>query len=509
MPSQKGRAPRAASREAKGARRSRGGSGRHVRPVTGATTAGRDLLRSIPPVNELLEEDGMRSAVARHGRGVVVALLRERLSMLRAKARGRSIDRSQLERLVLDSAAWVDEEAVARTRSTITPVVNATGVVLHTNLGRAVLGESAVKRIIEVTRSYTTLEYDLTRGRRGSRSSHLDRLFAVLFPGRDVHVVNNNAAAVLLALNTLAEGKEVVVSRGELVEIGGSFRIPDIMRKSGAVLREIGSTNRTRLGDYSRALSPKTGLLLKVHPSNYRIVGFTEQVPLRDLVSLGRRRRIPVLMDQGSGNLLDLGARGIRNEPTVHEAVAAGADVVTFSGDKLLGGPQAGLLVGRPAVIRKLRDNPLSRALRVDKMTYAALEAALLGYVRGRPADDVPVARMVALTEEEIGGRARGLLERVSSSDFGNSGGSGDLKLSMRQGRSMLGGGSAPEEGLPTSLIAVTSGRLSARSIEERLRGHTPPVIARIEGQRVLIDLRTVFEEQDHVVEEAIASLRA
>src|SRR5438034_850156 len=242
----------------------------------------------------------------------------------------------------------------------------------------------------EVARSCTTLEYDLERGSRGSRSSHLDRVVGLLFPGKAFHVVNNNAAAVLLALNTLAEGKEVIVSRGELVEIGGSFRIPDVMRKSGAILREVGTTNKTRLQDYERAIGPKTGLILKVHPSNYRIVGFPAQATLEEVASLGRRRKIPVLLDQGSGNLIDLTRHGIRNEPSVFDALAGGADVVCFSGDKMLGGPQAGLIVGRPDLVKAMKENSLTRALRVDKVTYAALEAILLEYARGTAEATLP-----------------------------------------------------------------------------------------------------------------------
>ncbi len=366
-----------------------------------------EALRSIPQVSALLDQEAFVTIAARHGRDLVVALLRERLEETRRLARARRIDAVTLQERLTSLPAWLEREAIVRTASSIRPVVNATGVILHTNLGRAVLSDASVRRITEVARAYTTLEYDLPRGRRGSRASHLDRLFALLFPGRAAHVVNNNAAATLLALNSLAEGREVVVSRGELVEIGGSFRIPDIMRKSGAILREVGTTNRTRLGDYERALGAGTGLLMKVHPSNYRIIGFTAEVPLKEVAALGRRRGLPVLMDQESGNLLDLAAFGIRGEPSVQESLQAGSGVVCFSGDKILGGPQAGILVGRPDLIGRMRDNPLSRALRVDKMTYAALEETLVEYVRGRAAERLPVARMIALTREAIEARGR------------------------------------------------------------------------------------------------------
>ncbi|MBI1950932.1 MAG: L-seryl-tRNA(Sec) selenium transferase, partial [Acidobacteria bacterium] len=324
-----------------------------------APASGRASPRALPQVNAVMERGEVQQAAARHGRALVAALVRERLDVLRRGIRAGGLDGAALEAGVAALPVWVESEARARTTSTMRPVINATGVVLHTNLGRAILPEAAVRRMAEVARAYTTLEYDLRRGGRGSRSSHLDRVVALLFPGRAFHVVNNNAAAVLLALNTFAEGKEVVVSRGELVEIGGSFRIPDVLRKSGAILREIGTTNKTRLADYERAVGPRTGLILKVHPSNYRIVGFTAQAALKEVAALGRRRRIPVVMDQGSGNLLDLARHGIRHEPSVHDALADGADLVCFSGDKLLGGPQAGLIVGRPGLVKSLKENSL------------------------------------------------------------------------------------------------------------------------------------------------------
>src|SRR5437867_1830212 len=302
----------------------------------------RAAWRALPQVNAVMEREETRAAASRHGRLLVTALVRERLSALRRQIRSGKLDAETAQAEGAGLLAWVETEVRARTDSTIRPVINATGVILHTNLGRAVLPEAATRRMVEVARAYTTLEYDLARGARGSRSSHLDRCFGLLFPGQGFHIVNKNAAAVLLALNTLAEGKEVIVSRGELVEIGGSFRIPDVMRKSGAILREVGTTNKTRLQDYERAIGPKTGLILKVHPSNYRIVGFTAQATLEEVASLGRRRKIPVLLDQGSGNLIDLTRHGIRNEPSGFDVLAGGADVVCLSGDRMLGGPRPG-----------------------------------------------------------------------------------------------------------------------------------------------------------------------
>ena len=457
--------------------------------------------RALPQVNAVLEREEVRQAADRHGRALITALVRERLDGLRREVRAGRLDGTALEAGVAALPAWIEREARSRTAASMRPVINATGVILHTNLGRAVLPGAAVRRMAEVARAYTTLEYDLARGGRGSRSSHLDRVFTLLFPGRAFHVVNNNAAAVLLALNTFAEGKEVIVSRGELVEIGGSFRIPDVMRKGGAILKEIGTTNKTRLADYARAIGPRTGLILKVHPSNYRIVGFTAQAALKEVAALGRRRKVPVVMDQGSGNLLDLARHGIRHEPSVFDALRDGADLVCFSGDKMLGGPQAGLIVGRRDLVKPMRENSLSRALRVDKMTYAALEAVLLEYARGTAETGLPVVRMVTMTSQEIEERACRLVDAVAAR-------AGDsLSLAVVPGLSVPGGGSAPGEGLPTALAAVSSRRLSARAIEERLRGFTTPVIARIEGGKVLLDLRTVLEEQEGAVVEALAGL--
>jgi len=467
----------------------------------GGAAALRAAPRSIPQVDAVMEGEGMRQAAARQGRALIASLVRERLKDLRRRALGGTLDAAGLQAEVDALPGWVDREARARTASSMRPVINATGVVLHTNLGRAILPEAAARRMAEVARAYTTLEYDMVRGRRGSRSSHLERVAAHLFPGRGFHVVNNNAAAVLLILNTLAEGKEVVVSRGELVEIGGSFRIPDVMRKSGAILREVGTTNKTRLADYERAIGPRTGVILKVHPSNYRIIGFTAKAGLKEVAALGRRRRIPVVLDQGSGNLLDLARHGIRNEPSVFDAIAAGADVVCFSGDKLLGGPQAGLIVGRPALVALMKENSLSRALRPDKTTLAALEVVLLEYARGTAESSLPVARMMTATYEEVGERARRLAAAVAARAGGT------LSLDVQPGLSVSGGGSAPEEGLPTTLVSVAVPGLSSRAVEERLRGHSTPVIARIEGGKVLLDLRTVLEDQEGDLAEAVLGL--
>jgi L-seryl-tRNA(Ser) seleniumtransferase len=438
----------------------------------------------------------VKALAATHGRDFVLALLRERLEALRTALRRRGPSRD-LAAEVESLPRWLDAEAARRTRTSLTPLLNATGVVLHTNLGRAPLPEAAIRRMAEVAGSYCNLEFDLERGARGSRGAHLDRLLPLLFPGQAALVVNNNAAAVFLALNTLADGKEVVVSRGELVEIGGSFRIPEILARSGAILREVGTTNKTRLGDYQRAVSKNTGLLLKVHPSNYRITGFTAEVALADLARLARRRRLPLVLDQGSGNTVDLRPYGVRGEPSVGEALAGGADLVCFSGDKLFGGPQAGMVVGKPALVERLRKNPLARALRADKTILAALEAVLLLHLRGRR-DDIPVFRMIGLDRDTLEGRARAFSERVL--ERAPSG----LSLRVVPGTSMSGGGSAPGEGLPTALVEVRAVSCPAPALLKRLRARAVPVIARIAADVVVLDLRTIAEREEPELERAI-----
>ena len=379
------------------------------------------------------------------------------------------------------------------------PVINATGVILHTNLGRAPLAPSALEHIRDTASGYSNLEFDAETGGRGKRDVHVDRLFRRLLnqelagegaratPDIYTIVVNNNAAAVLLALNTLAEGGEVIVSRGELVEIGGSFRIPDVMSKSQAVLREVGTTNRTRIADYERAINEKTRLLLRVHRSNFEITGFTEQPAIGDLAALARERKIPLMEDLGSGSLFDLRSVGVDGEPGVLDSLRAGVDVVSYSGDKLLGGPQAGILSGRSDLVARMRSNSLFRALRVDKLTYAALEATLLAYVK-RDHEAIPALRMMHLSKGEIEKRADGIVERVSSPG---------LRLEVIDGESVIGGGAAPSAVLPTRLLALTCDGLTADELSTRLRASDPPIIARVEDGSVLLDLRTVFPGQD------------
>jgi len=446
----------------------------------------------------------LAALIDEHGTAAVTEAIRLVTARLREQISCRLLDAAGL-RLALEGFSGAVDAQLRRILSySLRSVINATGVILHTNLGRAPLAEHAMEHVREAALSYSNLEFDIEAGERGKRDVHLDRLFGKLLaagvsgepastPASTI-AVNNNAASVLLALNTLAEGGEVIVSRGELVEIGGSFRIPDVMAKSGATLREVGTTNRTRIADYEKAINERTRLLLRVHRSNFEITGFTEQPRLEELVRLAEKRRIPLLEDLGSGALVDLEQFGIRGEPTVLDSLRAGVDVVTYSGDKLLGGPQAGLLSGCPELIARMRSNSLFRALRVDKLTYAALESTLLHYVK-RQYDAIPTLRMMSLSQQEIGARAEFLAERTQSSR---------MKLEIMDGESVIGGGAAPSSVLPTRLLAISCTGSSADELSDKLRKSDPPIIARVEDGRVLLDLRTVFPEQDHLIRGAL-----
>jgi L-seryl-tRNA(Ser) seleniumtransferase len=396
------------------------------------------------------------------------------------------------------------EAARRRDRPALRRLINATGVIVHTNLGRAPLPEAAIGRIVEVARGYSNLEYDLERGGRRSRQAHVEWLLCRLTGAEAALAVNNNAAAVLLAINTLAEGKEVVVSRGELVEIGDSFRIPDIMRRAGGILKEVGTTNRTYLTDYEAAIGEATAMLLKVHPSNFRVLGFAADVPVGELGALGRRRGLAVVQDVGSGALLDLSQVGLPKEPLPSESIRAGADLVTFSGDKLLGGPQAGLIVGKRSLVERLRLNPLARALRIDKLTLAALEATLRLFLdEARARSDIPVLRALAMPLQEVGRRAGRLCERIATLA------SGQLDVSVVSGNSEVGGGALPLESIPTRLVALRAPHLTAQVIEGRLRRTDPPVMVRIKDDKVLLDPRTVMEEELEELATLVASVAA
>jgi L-seryl-tRNA(Ser) seleniumtransferase len=463
-----------------------------------------ELFRELPSVDELLRTPGFAALVESHGGSAVTEAVRSVLARLRAEILSGLLDPSAF-RLALEGLnAAVQVQLRNALSYSLRPVINATGVILHTNLGRAPIAANALEHVRETSAWYSNLEFDVDAGARGKRDVHVDRLFRKLLSQASdsraeatavsTIVVNNNAAAVLLALNTLAEGGEVIVSRGELVEIGGSFRIPDVMSKSAATLREVGTTNRTRIADYEKAITDRTRLLLRVHRSNFEITGFTEQPSIEELVKLSRERGLPVMEDLGSGALVDLEQFGFRGEPSVLDSLRAGVDVVTYSGDKLLGGPQAGLLSGRTDLLARMRGNSLFRALRVDKLTYAALESTLLAYVK-REYGAIPALRMMSLSRQEIDRRAASVANEVGLSQ---------LTIEVIDGESVIGGGAAPSSVLPTRLLAITCARLSADELCARLRKSDPPVIARVEEGRVLLDLRTVFPEQDRLIADAL-----
>jgi L-seryl-tRNA(Ser) seleniumtransferase len=458
-----------------------------------------ELFRRLPSVDELLAREPLASLAREVDRALVVSAARAVLDTLRAQIAG---DPAAAERRL---AGRVEAEVAALVRQwlqpSLRPVINATGVVLHTNLGRAPLAAGVPARIAETATQYSNLEYDLAARARGKRDAHTAALLCRLLGAEAAIVVNNCAAAVFLALNTFAKGREVIVSRGELIEIGDGFRIPDILAESGAVLREVGATNRTRLADYERAINERTRLLLRVHPSNFRVVGFTEKPSLEELVALGARRSLPVMEDLGSGCLVDLAMLGF-DEPPARASLAAGASMVSFSGDKLLGGPQCGVLAGKKDCIERMRRNPLFRALRVDKLTIAALEATLLAYLRGA-VDEVPALRMIRMSNEEIERRARALAELLMKTISSEA-----ADISVRAGESVIGGGSTPEQSLPTSLIAIAPRRISVTELDARLQSpeNAVPVVARIEDERLMLDLRTVFPEQEEVLVSALRS---
>jgi L-seryl-tRNA(Ser) seleniumtransferase len=460
------------------------------------------LLRQMPSVDELLQLPGVAQLCSELDRGFVVDLIRELLMQLR-----REIASGELRTARNFSSLALEERIVQAVRQelapSLQPVINASGVILHTNLGRAPLPAQVVDELRRTATQYSNLEYDLLAGARGKRDVHTARLLERLTGAESAIVVNNCAAAVLVTLAALARGGEVIVSRGELIEIGGGFRIPEIMEQSGALLREVGTTNRTRLADYERAINEKTRVLLRVHPSNFQLTGFTEKPGVQELIALGQRTGLPVVEDLGSGSLIDLSANGI-TEPTARESISAGFSLVLFSGDKLLGGPQAGMIVGNKDLVAKVRRHPLFRALRVDKLTITALECTLRAYLRA-DWSVLPSQSMIRLTLPEITERASSLL-RVLQPLVVNAG----AEFALADGASLVGGGSTPAQSLPSKLIRVTSAHYSAAQLELRLRRPPSgiPVLARIEDERLLLDLRTVFPEQAAtLVESLVAAL--
>ena len=461
-----------------------------------------EALRSLPSIDWLLERPLASRLSVALGRERVRDVLRHVLDDVRQQlTNGNAQTVTSTASLTEEIERRLESQAEISARPSLRRLINATGVIIHTNLGRAPLARQAIDAISEVAAGYSNLEYNLARGERGHRESHCQELLARLTGSEAAVVANNNAAAVLLVLNTLAEGGEVIVSRGELIEIGGSFRIPDVMQKSGAVLREVGTTNRTRISDYERAITERTRLILRVHPSNFRIIGFTERPTAQEIGDLARRAGIPSYEDLGSGCLTDLSPYGIKEEPVVAESLKAGISVVSFSGDKMLGGPQAGVITGSRDIVDRVRANPLMRALRVDKLTYAAIEATLRLYERGVATSEVPVIRAIAASRDEIAGRAAHFADAVARVANGR------LTATVEDGCSIIGGGSAPEVNLPTVLVTLQDSEMSASMLEERLRSYKTPIITRTERDRVIIDLRTVAVEEESYLLDAISAL--
>lgn len=462
-----------------------------------------DILRSIPSVNELLESPEISKFTGRYPRLLVVEAIRAVLEDIRqsltnkkkcAEAQAIDLSPQRLYHLV--------QESLRQKFCDIEQAINATGIILHTGLGRAPLAKEAAQQIQDVLRGFSTLEIEKHSGRRGIRCHHVEQLICMITGAEAALVVNNNAAAVLLALDTLARGKETIISRSQLVEIGGSFRMPDVMAKSGALLVEVGTTNKTYLADYGNAITEHTGLLLKVHQSNFKIVGFTETVDLKDLVSLGKERNIPVMYDLGSGALIDLKKFGLPYEPTVQESIKAGADVVAFSTDKLLGGPQGGIIVGKKRWIDLLKRNPLTRAFRVGKLTIAALEATLKLYLEENLAvQKIPVLHMMLTPLETIEERCKRFIDGLTHET------KACMDITIIDGFSEMGGGSLPGEGIPTKLVSLRPEKIDVGEIAARLRDNAPPIFARIEQDRVLLDMRTVYDNEVNMFALALGNI--
>lgn len=456
------------------------------------------LLRQLPAVHEVLQTETAQGLMAQVPRSLVTEAVRRTLE----KVRQQILQGDGATVPTVDEIAQQAQGVLWREIMPLMPrVINATGIIVHTGLGRSLLSQNAVKRIVEVATHPCALEIDETTGERSFRDLRVEKLLCLLTGAEAATIVNNNAAAVLLTLNTLAEGKEVIVSRGELVEIGGSFRIPEILRKSGAVLVEVGTTNKTRISDYERAITDRTALLLKVHQSNFRIVGFTEQASLEELVALGRKHNLPVVEDLGSGALTDVSHAGIEKEPLVQESVRAGADLVSFSGDKLLGGPQAGIVVGRKDLVAQLRKNPLYRAFRCDKLTFAALEATLVSYFDEEKAwDEIPTLRQIGLSEREIKRRVQRLAKRLQKLGLPQD------AVSLQRSSSQVGGGALPDQFLPTWCVVIRPrDDDTVDAFAQRLRLSNPSVFCRIQHDALWFDLRTVLPDELNELAESIA----
>ncbi len=454
------------------------------------------LLRQIPSVDQILGQESLRSILNHYPRQMVVDAVRKVLDRQRKQVlRGELVTISHQEIL-----SQITAEVKKKGENQLKPVINATGVVVHTNLGRSLLAQKAIEHLVEVAQHYNNLEYDLEQGKRGSRYSHVETLLCELTGAEASMVVNNNAGAVFLTLNTLACGKKVIVSRGELIEIGGSFRIPDVMARSGAILTEVGTTNRTHIYDYEQAIDEQTALIMKVHKSNYKIIGFTKEVGLEELVTLGQKHNLPVIEDLGSGNFVDLTKYGLEKEPLVQKSIAAGVDIVSFSGDKLLGGPQAGIILGKRKFIEPIKKNPLNRALRIDKLTLAGLESTLRLYQDEKQAlKEIPTLRLLTLPPAYLRRQAFRLKKLIQNS-FDEK----ILKVGIKRSVSKVGGGALPGQELPTFVVVIKPAHISVLELEQRLRVVRPPLVARIEEDLLCLDVRTIQNDELKLIPQII-----
>lgn len=446
------------------------------------------LYRNIPKVDVLLEQEEIRKGIEMYGRDLIMRAIHEEIGALRSK-----IAATESEEEILEALEHLKEAVIRRAEQFLVPnmqkVVNATGTILHTNLGRAPISENHMKHIAEIATGYSNLEYNLKKGKRGERYSHFEELLCEITGAEAAMAVNNNAAAVMLILSSMAKGGEVIVSRGELVEIGGKFRVPDVMEQSGATLVEVGTTNKTHFADYEEAVTENTKAFLKVHTSNYRIVGFTESVPIDALVELSQKHDVPIIEDLGSGVLVDLSKYGITYEPTVQASIKAGADVVCFSGDKLLGGPQAGIIIGKRKYIDQMKKNQLTRALRIDKFTATALEVVLQEYLsEERAVKNIPALQMITASSEEVNQKAEKLKQMIDEMDLA-------LETELEDCESQIGGGSLPLERIPSKAVTLYPTQISTADLEIRMRYLKTPIIPRTVNDKILLDVRTILEK--------------
>ncbi|MBS4535845.1 L-seryl-tRNA(Sec) selenium transferase [Clostridium sp. D2Q-14] len=458
----------------------------------------KELFRNLPKVDEVLQRKNIHEALNYIPREIILESIREVLESIRKDIISENISQEHIEDEIKKIYNIIIEKSKNKINPKLKKIINGTGTIIHTNLGRSLISKNILEKVVEIVSSYSNLEYNLKEGKRGSRYSHIEDIICRITGAEAALVVNNNASAVMLILSTLAKEKEVIVSRGELVEIGGSFRVPEVMEQSGGKLIDIGTTNKTHLSDYELAIGEETAALLKVHTSNYKIVGFTESVPIEDLVNLGRKNNIPVIEDIGSGVLIDLSKYGLSYEPTVQDSLRAGVDIVSFSGDKLLGGPQAGIIVGKKKLIDKMKKNQLTRAIRVDKMIIAVLELVLREYLEEEKAiKNIPTLRMLTMSLKDITKKAKNLYDLVAENID-------DVEIQILDDYSQVGGGSLPLEEISTKVLSIKSEYISINKLEENLRKFRIPIITRINNNNLLIDVRTIDENDFNIIVEGI-----